>query len=153
MKQVPYDVETGLNETKDLSIGADSMRSVTTISLDGSAAIKKTLSRAFLSSGMPVTFKVSHVCKLLSYCTLNLLTPARDYVSWKRQRPVPPRLPLSLLRPFLLNIFLIRPLPSVSPHNDCRMSVIRLLIEKRNSGLLPSSTLSLAALNLERWPP
>jgi hypothetical protein len=61
MKSVSNDIETGLNETKDLSIGPDSMRSVTTISLDGGTTVK-TLSTAFLSFGMPVTFKVRHIC-------------------------------------------------------------------------------------------
>ena len=59
MKSLPYDVETGLEETADSSIGACSTKT-TTISLDGGGkAMTKTLSRAFLSSGMPVTFKVS----------------------------------------------------------------------------------------------
>jgi hypothetical protein len=58
MTSIPYDVETGLEDTKDLSIGAASTKSITTISLGGNA-LKKTLSRAFLSTGMPVTFKVS----------------------------------------------------------------------------------------------
>jgi len=63
MNSVLTDIETGFNESKDLS--TESMRSVTTISLDGGTATKKTLSRAFLSFGMPVTFKVCHIYNYL----------------------------------------------------------------------------------------
>jgi hypothetical protein len=63
MESVLYDVEAGLDDPKDLSVTAGSFRRKT-ISLDG-GGIQRTLSRAFLSAGMPVTFKVSHISFIL----------------------------------------------------------------------------------------